>query len=282
MPTLAFSNSLRAEPLDETIARLARYGYEGLEMVNADYGERDVERLRTLLADARIECTAVVALMAGARDLSHPDPYLRRAAVAYLKDTVDLVEGLEGQSVTVPPSAIGKRVPLASLEDERRWCVEALREAQFYAGERGIRLGLEACCRYETYFVNRACQALDIAREVGDGCGVVLDTFHMNIEEGDIGMALADAGSDLVGFHVADNNRLPPGKGQIDWRRISIALREANYRGAITVEFRGPTAARLGVAMSQGHLTVSEDEYDGLVEFAADFVRREFDQGAGH
>ena len=74
-----------------------------------------------------------------------------------------------------------------------------------------MRIGLEPLNRFETYFLNRCEQALALADAVGGDCGVALDTFHMNIEESDLLGAIRAAGDRLVDFHVADNNRMPPG-----------------------------------------------------------------------
>ena len=77
-----------------------------------------------------------------------------------------------------------------------------------------MRMGLEPLNRFETYFLNRCEQALALADAVGGDCGVCLDAFHMNIEEADLLGAIRAAGDKLVDFHVADNNRMPPGHGR--------------------------------------------------------------------
>ena len=74
---------------------------------------------------------------------------------------------------------------MGSPEDEWDWAVEALKECQAHGEEVGVRIGLEPLNRFETYFLNRADQALALAEDVGGNCGVCLDIFHMNIEEAD-------------------------------------------------------------------------------------------------
>ena len=140
------------------------------------------------------------------------------------------------------PSTVGKIVPMASPEDEWRWAVEGLQECQAHAEEVGVRIGLEPLNRFETYFLNRCEQALALADAVGGNCGVALDTFHMNIEESDLLEAIRAAGDRLVDFHVADNNRMPPGYGALDWDAIARELQGIGYDGHLTVEFvaRGP------------------------------------------
>jgi D-psicose/D-tagatose/L-ribulose 3-epimerase len=94
--------------------------------------------------------------------------------------------------------------------------------------------------RFETYFINRGDQALALAEAVGPNCGVCLDTFHMNIEEDDIYAAIRRAKGRLVGFHVADNNRMAPGMGTINWRKIIKTLQEIGYDKVLSVEFCSP------------------------------------------
>ena len=142
-----------------------------------------------------------------------------------------------GKIVTVVPSTVGKIVPMGSPADEWRWCVEALKECQAHAETVGVRIGLEPLNRFETYFLNRCDQALALADAVGGDCGVALDAFHMNIEESDLLAAIRAAGDRLVDFHVADNNRMPPGHGALDWNAIVAELVGIGYDGHLTVEF---------------------------------------------
>ena len=125
-----------------------------------------------------------------------------------------MIKELGGKILTVVPSTVGKVTPMGSPDDEWRWAIESLKECQDHAEKQGVRLGLEPLNRFETYFLNRGDQALALAEDVGGDCGVCLDIFHMNIEEADWPAAIRNAGDKLVDFHVADNNRMPPGQGR--------------------------------------------------------------------
>ncbi|MEM8711323.1 MAG: sugar phosphate isomerase/epimerase, partial [Planctomycetota bacterium] len=93
---------------------------------------------------------------------------------------------------------------------------------------------------FETYFINRADQALALAEAVGPDCGVCLDLFHMNMEEDDVLAAFDRAAGRLVDVHVADNNRMAPGMGTLDWASIVAKLREVGYDGPLSIEFCAP------------------------------------------
>lgn len=101
-------------------------------------------------------------------------------------------------------------------------------------------MAIEPLNRFETYFINRADQALAMADAVGPQCGVCLDAFHMNIEESDLLGAIRSTGSRIFDFHVAENNRLAPGQGSLDWKAIVRTLHECGYDGALTAEFLAP------------------------------------------
>jgi sugar phosphate isomerase/epimerase len=289
---VAMHNWMRPEPIETTIARLARSGYDGIE-ISGEPAVYDADEVRSLLDRFGLECWGAVTLMTGGRDLVHEDYYLRRASVQYVKDTLSLVSDLGGRILTVVPSTVGKVVPMASPEEEWAWCVEGLQECQAHAEQVGVRMGVEPLCRFETYFINRHDQAIQMARDVGGNCGVTLDLFHMNIEEADWAQALLAAGDLLVDVHVADNNRMPPGQGALDWDRLVRTLREVGYDDYLTVEFvvpvdRSPLSQRQEIAdageagsthgMEQflrdhGTGTLPEHYYDRYVQESVDRLR---------
>jgi D-psicose/D-tagatose/L-ribulose 3-epimerase len=92
-----------------------------------------------------------------------------------------------------------------------------------------------------------------MAKEVGGNCGVCLDIFHMSMEEADWRQAIRDTGDYLVDFHVAENNRMPPGQGAIDWEALVQELAGIGYDKYLTVEFvvtvdRTPLSKRKEIA----------------------------------
>ena len=156
--------------------------------------------------------------MTGGRDLVHEDHYVRLASVQYVKDCLSLVAEHRRQDPHARPLD-GRQGRPDGLARARSGTgpSQGLKECQEHAEQVGVRIGLEPLNRFETYFLNRADQAVALAEEVGGDCGVTLDIFHMNIEEADWAQAIRDTGDHLVDFHVADNNRMPCGQGAIDW-----------------------------------------------------------------
>jgi D-psicose/D-tagatose/L-ribulose 3-epimerase len=233
---VAMHNWMRPEPIETTIRRLAACGYDGIE-ISGEPALYDPKHVRSLLDENGLECWGSVTLMVGGRDLLHEDKYVRVGSVQYVKDTIDLIQALGGSILTVVPSTVGKVTPMSTPDQEWKWAIESLKECQAHAEKCGVRLALEPLNRFETYFLNRCDQALALAEDVGGDCGVCLDIFHMNIEEANWPAAIKAAGDQLVDFHVADNNRMPPGQGAIDWELIVRTLGEVGYEGYLTVEF---------------------------------------------
>jgi len=236
---IAIHNWMRAESIEKTIARIAAMGYHKIEIQGTPeaYNVAHVDRL---LKEHGMGCWGSVTLMLGERNLLARDKAQRAASVQYVKDVVAMVAGLQGRMVSVVPATVGKIIPDGRPEEEWEWAVEGLQEIYSHAEKLGIRLGIEPINRFETYFINRGDQALALAEAVGPNCGVCLDTFHMNIEEEDMFAAIRRAKGRLAGFHVADNNRMAPGMGRLDWPSIVNTLREIGYDEILSVEFCPP------------------------------------------
>ncbi|MEY3284568.1 MAG: hypothetical protein RIR86_2581 [Acidobacteriota bacterium] len=285
-------NWMRPEPIEVTLERLHRFGYDGIE-ISGEPTRYDTDEVRRLMDQYQLECWGSVTMMFEGRDLVHPDAGIRRESVQYIKDSLDMTKRLGGRIFCIVPSTVGKTRPLASIAQEWAWAVAGLKEVTEYAGELGIVPGIEPLNRFETYFINRHDQALLLCEEVGNNLGVVLDAFHINIEEADPIQAIRNVGSKLVDFHVADNNRRPAGKGHFDWARIVGALREIGYEGHLTAEFvltldRTPialmsekresdmtvTAEDLKFINDMGSGLISGADYDQAVETSIETLKR--------
>jgi D-psicose/D-tagatose/L-ribulose 3-epimerase len=236
---LALHNWMKVEPIEVAIRRLAAYGYRSLEISGEPY-RYDTREVRLLLEENRIRCWGSVTLMLEDRNLLARDEEQRATSVRYVKDCITMVKELGGEVISVVPSTVGKLVPDATPDEEWRWAVDGMKEIYDHGLRSGVRIAIEPINRFETYFVNRGAQALALAEAVGPECGVCLDVFHMNIEEADMFATIREVGSRVANFHVADNNRMPPGMGHFNWPRIIESVRAIGYDGAISLEFCPP------------------------------------------
>lgn len=236
---IAMHNWMRAEPIEMTIERLGRLGFDQIE-ISGEPETHDTENIRQLLEQAGMTCFGSVTLMLGERNLLAKNETQRHQSIQYVKDCAQMVHQLGGCELTVVPGTVGKLVPDATPDEEWEWAIAALKEIDAFAEPLGIQLAIEPINRFETYFINRGAQALALAEAVSPRCGVCLDIFHMNIEEDNLVEAIEQVGDRLINFHVSDSNRMAPGQGQIDWPVILRALQAIDYRGPLSIEFSPP------------------------------------------
>ena len=288
---LSMHNWMRAEPIEVTITRLAKFGYSSIE-ISGEPDLYDTKHVKGLLDDAGLECWGAVTLMLGDRNLVAKDEAQRAASVKYVKDCITMVKELQGQEITIVPATVGKIIPDGSPEEEWKWAVDGMAEIMAHALVEGVRPCIEPLNRFETYFINRGEQALALAEATGPDCGVCMDAFHINIEEADWRQAILDVGDRLTDFHVAENNRMPPGMGDYDWAEVVALLRQVGYDGALTMEFVAPidrtpanpypnaidnnpagiSPEQLKFIQDHGSSTLSEEFYDWMVERASAHV----------
>jgi D-psicose/D-tagatose/L-ribulose 3-epimerase len=236
---LSMHNWMRPEPIETTIRRLAKYGYESIEISGEPY-TYDTKDVKRILDENGIRCWGSITLMVEGRNMVAGDEETRAKSVQYVKDTVTMVKELDGYEVSIVPGEVGKVMADSTPDAEWQWAVDGMKEIHEHAQKEGIKLAVEPINRFETYFISRADQAKALADATSPDVGICLDTFHLNIEEADPYEAIRNAGDRLVDLHVADNNRLACGMGQWDWSRVVDILREIGYDGALTVEFVAP------------------------------------------
>ncbi len=236
---LSMHNWMRSEPIETTIARLAKYGYKSIE-ISGEPTIYDSKHVRGLLDHYKLNCWGAVTLMIDRRNMQSSDEAKRAASVQYVKDVITFVHELDGQIVTLVPGTVGKIVPDSTPENEWKWLVDGTKEIYEHSEKLGIRVGVEPLNRFESYLITRAEQALALCDAVGPNLGVTLDAFHINIEESNLFDAIRLVGDKLVDFHVADNNRMPAGYGDYDWAQVIEVLTSINYKGALTAEFVAP------------------------------------------
>jgi sugar phosphate isomerase/epimerase len=248
------------EPIERGIARLARFGYDGVELVGAP-DKLDAGRIAELLDEHEIKASSICGLYGPETDLVSSDAATRAAAVDYVRSCVDFAAKVGAEVISLTPTACMKIRPETDLETERRWAVEGVRAAGEYAGEHGVRIAVEPWNRYENYLVNRVEQSVELVDEVGlDSVGVMADTFHMAIEEKSAADAIALAGERLYHVHFADSNRAAPGRGHTDFRPIVAALQEIGYGGYVSFELL-PAAGDPFLALGEDGAREFFDEY---------------------
>ena len=262
------------------VEKVARLGFDILEIGAAplaDYTEKEVRELKQCADDNGIILTAGYGPTYN-HNMGSSDPQIREEALEWYKKAFEVMAGLDihllGGAIysywPVDFSAINK------AEDWKR-SVEGMQTLAPVAKQYDIHLGMEVFNRFENHILNTAEEGVKFVQEVGmDNVKVMLDTFHMNIEEASIGDAIRTAGNLLGHFHTGECNRMVPGKGRTPWREIGDALRDIQYDGTVTMEpfvrMGGQVGADIKVwrDISRG---ASEEQLDEDAKQALEFQR---------
>ncbi|UCH63953.1 MAG: sugar phosphate isomerase/epimerase [Fidelibacterota bacterium] len=220
----------------ENIAKIKNLGYDGVELAVRDPAALDVSELKSILAEHRLPVPAIGTGQAfGEEGLSftHPDAHIRRKAIDRIKSHMELADGLG--AVVIIGLVRGKTGLDTDGDRVEQWLAEALTECA--SENKSVRLAIEPINRYETGLVNTVASGLDLIDTVGlDNIGLLLDTFHMNIEEPSIIESMVAARDRLFHFHVADSNRWHPGAGHIDFAEIIHTLNSIGYQDFVSAE----------------------------------------------
>ncbi len=223
------------------IKKAAQIGYDVLEFQAQPLLEMSDEKLKSLKAQADevgIELTYSLGLDP-AYDVSSPDEKVRLGGVDYLKRIVEQIGKMDGVLLS-GVSYAGWGTPSYVMDDKRPLLensLKSMREIIKTAEDNGVTYCVEAVNRFEGCLINTAQEALDYAAQIDSkNIGVLLDTYHMNIEENSIGDAIRLVGDKLTSFHTGENNRTAPGRGHLDWDEIFSALKDINYKNRIVCE----------------------------------------------
>jgi len=229
------------------ITRAAVQGFDLIEISLPPSLDIDIRQLKSDLAKAAIEVRFSLILP---RQLHLP--FYPQQALTHIKKAIDIVERAEGRLLGgVIYSAIGVFTGHPSTVEEQKTVNDVLKEAAGYARQRGVTLALEPINRYETYVLNTAGQVLDVLSELGaENLGLMLDTFHMNIEENSFYTPVVQAGPALRYLHMTGSDRGMLGEDNVHWEDLFKGLAAIDFRGDLVLEnfsseveaLRGPTS----------------------------------------
>jgi len=225
--------------LETNLAQISSLGYQGVELAIRDPRLVDMDILSSQLAKYNLQVPAIGTGQAwGEEGLSFtdPDPKVRQAAIERIQSHIPIAHKLNAVIIIGLIRGIVK--PGMDHSQAMEWLCEALQACSLEANHLGVRLALEPINRYETTLINNIDQGLRLIEQVGmDNFGLLLDTFHMNIEEPQMENGIRRCGERIFHFHVADSNRWYPGAGHLDFSSIIKTLIETGYKGYISGEF---------------------------------------------
>ena len=222
--------------------KVAGLGFDVLEVGSGWLVEMPAEKrreLRKAAADRSVELTFCIGFP-GKYDMASEDASVRRAGIEYAKRTLEVLHEMGGRifggiNYTSWPSGLNEGLTDKSPYLERS--AASLKQVMKTAEDYGIYYCVEIVNRFEQFLLNTAAEGMAFCEEVGSpNIKLLLDTYHMNIEEDSFAEAIRTAGSRLGHFHIGETNRKCPGTGKMPWDEITAALKETGYRGAIVME----------------------------------------------
>jgi sugar phosphate isomerase/epimerase len=239
---------------EANVAKIASWGYDGVELAVRDPKMVNAGQLERVVSECGLVVPAVGTGQAwGEEGLSFTssDPAVRAAAIERISSHVPLAAHLD--AIVILGLIRGITPEGQTHEQSMEYLVEAIQQCATAAEGTGVRFALEPMNRYETDLIHTAAEGLELIERVGkENFGLLLDTFHMNIEDADIGVSIRTCGDRIFHFHVADSNRWHPGAGHLDFRGILEELEKTGYQGFVSGEFMplpdADTAAERSIA----------------------------------
>ncbi|WP_230207917.1 sugar phosphate isomerase/epimerase [Microlunatus sp. Gsoil 973] len=251
--TFVWHSPITDETLHTTLEKIASWGYEGVEIATENLADWDPDRARQTLDSLGLR-GVVGGVFGPGRELTCAAPGVIEETQGYVRGAIDLAARVGAPLVIGPMyTSVGRTWRMSP--DERRTAITTLRESYRplvdHAASRSVRLAIEPLNRYETSLLTTAEQVMDaidpLPREV---IGVNLDSYHMNIEEGDLGAAFDVVGDRLLHMQVCGNDRGAPGDDHIDWPAVRSGLERVGYRGMLGFESFTADNASIATAAS--------------------------------
>jgi len=232
----SFSAIPFTEGLAENIVKIKNLGYDGVELAVRNPDKIDLEWLKPFLKENNLLVPAIgTGQILSEEGLSYlnPNAEIRRKAIERIKLHVHLAKELNAHVIIGLVRGQIQEEISADLQEE--WLIEAFTACA--SEDKSVKMVIEPINRYETNVINTIESGLDFIEKVGmDNIGLLLDTFHMNIEEPSITKSILLARERCFHFHVADSNRWYPGAGHINFQEIIDTLTDINYDGFLTAE----------------------------------------------
>ena len=237
--TWVWTSPLTTKELESLAPKVAGMGFDWIEIPLEGLDDLEPSRGKAIVRDHGLGVSTCAA-MGPDRDLVHPDPAIQQNGMAYIRGCIDITGRLGATNLVGPIySAVGRT--WQATPDERArdidLLVKNLGALARYAGDHGVVICIEPLNRFETSLINLATQAIEVVDRVDHpSCKIMLDTFHMNVEEKSLGNAIRAAGPRLHHLHACENDRGAPGSGNVTWQDVKQGLADIGYDGPVVIE----------------------------------------------
>ena len=224
-------------------------GFDGIEFAVLDPSSFPAGAIRRELERSGLESTAV-GIIPGGLHLGASDAAARTGAKEHVRACIARTAEAGARLLSGPMySPVGYLTGVRRTADEWKWAVESWQELAPAAAAAGVEIGIEPLNRFETYFLNTAADGAKFCDSVGHpSVGLLIDTFHANIEEKTIREALKAAAKHLKHVHTCENDRGVPGSGHVAWDEFFSTIKVIGYARWMTIESFGFALGELSAA----------------------------------
>jgi D-psicose/D-tagatose/L-ribulose 3-epimerase len=223
------------------IEKLAKAGYDGVEVPILEGTPAYYEKVRKVIRDNGLLCDVVTNMPDARTNPLSPDRKVRQNALEFMKRVIDCTRALEADLLCGPfYQPVGVFTGTGPSDEEKSRAVEHAHASAEHAGKAGVTLAVEFLNRFEAYFLTTMDGVAEHVKAVGmPNFRAMFDTFHANIEEADPAASIRAHRDIITHIHISENNRGVPGRGHNDWKGIFHALRSTGYDNWITIEAFG-------------------------------------------
>ena len=263
--TVAESVTAYQGSLKKSFHDLAVLGYDGVELMTRDPNSLDWDEVRGEAKEnglgVTLVCTGEVYGQLGL-NFADPDAGIRREAISRVETIIDFASYL-GANINIG-RVRGHYTPGISKEQTREWCAQALQELGDYAAPKNVKIALETVTIMQTNFINTMQEGVDMIKMVDrDNCAMMMDVFHLNLEEPDLCSAIRKYADYCIHVHLSDNNRRYPGNCGLDFGKIIRAFYESGYTGDFCTEIVQQPSMEAAAAGAIRHLAPIFNEVYG-------------------
>lgn len=214
-------------------------GFDLVEIALEDRSSSHIAKIKEGLRHFDLGC-CICGNFGPERDVLSEDESVQKRAREYIKESIDICKELGAGILVGPTYSVGIKPEFLLPEKKEEMWQRSIRNLQKvcpYAEENNVIIAVEALNRYETNFITTVDDALKLVKKVDSpALKIHLDTYHMNIEEKNLGEAIEKAGDFLYHFHASENDRGTPGSGNVNWEDVAHSLKKINYNKSVVIE----------------------------------------------
>jgi D-psicose/D-tagatose/L-ribulose 3-epimerase len=241
--------SAEFDPAVIPFEKLKKAEVEGLELPVFNPKDLDTAAIKQVLKENKLACTIISINPIGISPISD-DAKIREKALKHWKKVIETAAEIDCELIAGPSYApVGDLPGRRRTGDEWSWGVDFHQKLEPTLKKNGVELAVEPLNRFETYFLNTAEDAIRFVQEIDSPhIGILLDTFHSNIEDKSVAVAYRQCGRRLKHVHTCENDRGIPGSGHVDWPGVLRSLKDMGYDGWLTIESFNSTIPALSAA----------------------------------